>query len=225
MKIFNGILLQDNSPPISFLLFCKHKNQNIMKPIFLAFSVTLSFISAQAQLSKNNWLVGGAGSFYSYNENYNSPSTNFTAKYTNIGIYGSIGYFIADKLTLGLRPTFSSVKGEVINGGSTNSYQLAGGPFVRYYFLEPERPFNLLADMSYQLGINKYLGALHEKGKYNTFSLMAGPEIFFNTTVGIEILFGYTKKITSIEGTPGEFNSNKKGLQIAIGFQFHLEKD
>lgn len=195
-----------------------------MKPI-LIFSFILSVNSLKAQLTQNHWLVGGSGSFYSYNENFDSPLTNFTAKYTDINISTSIGYFVIDKFTLGVRPTFSSVKGEVMNGGKTNTYKLAGGPFARYYFLQSDRPFNLLADVCYQFGINKYLGALHEEGKYNTFSIMAGPEIFFNTVAGIEILFGYTQKIGSIENSPGEFTSNKKGFQASIGFQLHLEKE
>jgi hypothetical protein len=196
-----------------------------MKTTLIALLFTITLTSAHAQLTKKNWLVGGDGSFYSYNENYNAPTTNFTAKYTNISIVASVGYFLVDKVTLGLRPTFSSFKGEVTNGGKTNSYQLAVGPFARYYFLQADRPFNLLADISYQFGINKYLGALHEKGKFNAFSLMAGPEIFFNTTAGIEVLLGYTQRITSIENSPGEFNSNKKGFQVSIGFQLHLEKN
>lgn len=201
-----------------------HSHLN-MKYILIALIIVLFSFPAASQLTKGIWLVGGSGSFYSYTERYNSPSTDFTAKYTNISISASVGYFVVDKLTLGLRPTFSSLKGEVINGGKTNSYRLAGGPFARYYCLRPDRPFNLLADVSYQFGINKYLGVLHEKGKFNTFSIMAGTEIFFNATAAIEFLLGYTQKVTSIENSPGEFNSNKKGLQASIGFQLHLEKD
>lgn len=147
-----------------------------------SFFIILFFIAltAKSQLDKGIWLVGGSGSFYSYNENYNSPTYNSTAKYTNIDISASVGYFIVDKLSAGLRPTFSSFKGKVTSpgGGSTNSYQLAVGPFVRYYFLKDDKPFNLLTDVSYQFGLLQNLGALHSKGKNNTFSVMGGTEIF-----------------------------------------------
>ena len=129
---------------------------------------------ATAQLDKGVWLGGGSGSFYSYNETYTSPTYNNTAKYTTIDVSASLGFFFIDKLAAGLRPTFSSYKGEVTSpgGGKTNSYKIAIGPFARYYFLNTDKPFNILADVSYQFGINKYLGVLHEKGKSNTLSLI-----------------------------------------------------
>ncbi len=130
-----------------------------------------------------------------------------------------------DKLSGGLRPYFSTFKGESSGGGITNYYRLAIGPFVRYYFLNQERQFNLLTDISYQFGINKYLGELHEKGKFNMFSASGGIEVFFNATVGVEILIGYAQQVSSIEDSPGAFNSNKKGLQVSIGFQLHLKND
>lgn len=195
-----------------------------MKPLL---SVAFIFLTSQSfgQLTKNNWLIGGAGSFYKYNEAYRTPVSNVTGRWTSIDLSASVGYFFVEKFSVGVRPYFSSFKGESTGGGSTNYYRLAIGPFARYYLLQTEKQFNLLTDISYQLGINKFLGALHEHGKFNTFSVMTGPEIFFNTVAGIEILFGYTQKITSIENSPNESNSDKKGLQLSIGFTLHLEKD
>jgi hypothetical protein len=197
--------------------------------LFFIFLCVFSFYS-NAQLTKNNWLVGGSGSFYYYNEDYSNPSYNQTANYTSIDIAASVGYFFMDKLAAGLRPGFSSYKGKVVStsagsGGFTNSYKFSIGPFVRYYFLQEDKPFNVLADVSYQIGINQYLGALHERGKNNNFSIMGGTEIFFNQTAGIEVLLGYTQKIVSIENTPGAFSNNKKGFQASIGFTLHLEKN
>ena len=109
-----------------------------MKPFLQIFTLLILSLTTKAQLDKGVWLVGGSGSFYSYIETYNSPTYNNTAKYTNIDISASAGYFIIDKLVFGLRPTFSSVKGEVTSpgGGTTNSYKIAIGPFLRYYFWE-----------------------------------------------------------------------------------------
>lgn len=191
--------------------------------LFVAF-IPLAFQSF-GQLTKGNWLIGGAGSFYNYNEDYRTPTSNITSRWTSIDLSASVGYFFIEKFSAGVRPYFSSLKGESSGGGSTNYYRLAIGPFARYYLLQTEKQFNLLADVSYQLGVNKFLGALHEQGKFNTFSIMAGPEIFFNTVAGIEILLGYTQKIISIENSPNESYSNKKGLQLSIGLTLHLEKD
>ena len=187
------------------------------------------FFNANAQLDKGVWLFAGSGTFYSYNEDLSTPTFNQTAKYTSIDVAASAGYFIIDKFAAGLRPSFSSYKGKVVtasvgSGGSTNSYRVSIGPFARYYFLNADKPFNILADASYQFGINGYLGVLHEKGKLNTFTFMGGTEIFFNSTAGMEILLGYTKKTVSIENSPGAFTNNKSGFQVSIGFTLHLEK-
>lgn len=151
-----------------------------MKTSLQILTILFFSFSLKAQITKGIWLLGGSGSFYSYNETYNSPTYSNTAKYTNIDISASTGYFIFDKLAIGLRPTFSSFKGKVTSpgGGTTNSYKIGIGPFVRYYFLNADKPFNVLADMSYQLGLNQRLGVLHSKGKNNIFSIMGGTEVF-----------------------------------------------
>ncbi len=201
-----------------------------MKYLFIACSVIFLSANANAQLTKKTWLVGGSGSYYNYTEDYSTPTYYQTGKFTSIDINASVGYFIIPKLVAGLRPGFSSFKGKVISsingpgGGSTNSYNLSVGPFVRYYFLKADKQFNLLADVSYQIGIHKFLGALNEKGKNNTFSMMGGTEIFFNQTAGIEVLFGYTQKTVSIENSPGAATNNKKGFLASIGFNLHLQK-
>lgn len=201
-----------------------------MKYFLFLCSVVFLYYGTTAQLTKKNWLVGGSGSFYSYNENYSTGSFNQMAKYTSIDMAAPVGYFFIDKVAAGLRPNFSSYKGKVVSastgsGGSTNSYRLTIGPFARYYFLNANNPFNILADITYQLGYLQQLGALHEKGKNNTFSFMLGPEFFFNSTAGIEILIGYSQKTLSIENSPGAFSNIQNGFQVSVGFTLHLEKE
>lgn len=199
-----------------------------MKHLILFFAL-LIYKNAHSQIEKGVWLIGGSGNFYSYNEDYSTPSYSQTAKYTSIDVAASVGHFLVDKFAVGLRPSFSFYKGKVISasigvGGSTNSYRIAIGPFARYYFLKTDKQFNLLADVSYQFGINNWQDGYKAKGRYNTFSLMGGTELFFNNTVGIEILFGYKHQVASIENSQSAYNRNSKGFQISIGFTFHLEK-
>lgn len=109
--------------------------------LFLTALFFLSF-SSIAQLEKKTWLVGGSGSFYTYTEDYSTPTYNQTSKYTSIDVAASIGYFLADKFVVGLRPSFSSYKGVVVNTtGGTNQYKLSVGPFVRYYSLKKRQTF------------------------------------------------------------------------------------
>lgn len=201
-----------------------------MKQISLL-SLSFTFLlNSYGQLSKNTWLVGGTGSFYSYTENYSSQNLTQKGKWTDISIAPSLGYFVVDKFCGGVRASFSSSRGTntATNGtiSKSNQYYITAGPFVRYYFLDKDKPFNILTDVGYQFGINQYLGALHQRGKYNIFSAMGGIEAFFNSSAGIEILLGYyQKKISINDNTIAAFNDTKSGFQVSIGFQIHLEKE
>lgn len=194
-----------------------------MKRLIILTLACFIHLLSNAQLNKGNFLLGGSGNFYTYKENYRSANVDFDANYTDINLNASLGYFVADKLVLGIKPTFSSTKGNSSGGGTTNAYQIGIGPFVRYYFLKEDKPFNFLSEVSYQIGSNRYLSQVKEKGKNNNFSILAGPEIFFNTTVGLELLFGYSVQTVSITNSPGEFINKKSGFQTSIGFQIHLD--
>lgn len=188
------------------------------KPFTFLFTVIC--FTAQAQLNQGVWLAGGTGKLYSYTSHYSSATYNTEASYTQIDLSPNIGYFVVDKLALGIRPTFSSIKGKVTTPGDlyTNVQRYWIGPFGRYYFLSPDQPVNIVTDLSYQFG---FLKAPRQNGKLNTFSAMAGPVVYFNSSVGLEFLLGYSSSLEDVE------NSNKevrKGFQIGIGFQIHLEK-
>lgn len=195
--------------------------------IFLA--LVLFSYSSFAQITKNTWIVGGSGSVFRSTEDYNSPGFTQTSKFTSIDFSPTVGYFLINKLAGGLRLTGTYTKGNFSYPGggtaTTEAYKLAAGPFVRYYFLEADKPFNLLADLSYQTGLNKYLGLVHQKGKFNILSLMGGAEIFFNQAAGIEMLFGYSKETVSIEDAPSVFKSEKSGFRTSIGVMLHLQKE
>jgi hypothetical protein len=151
---------------------------------------------------------------------------DFTADYTNIDIAVNAGYFFADKLVGGITTFLSSAKREVAGGSRTNALQFTIGPFIRYYFLEKEKPFNLLADISYQPGVMQSLYSAKDKPKYNIYSIMGGTEVFFNSSIGLELLVGYRSQQASLKDSPSALLSlSKKGFQASIGFQFHLEKN
>lgn len=192
------------------------------------FTIALITLCSQSfgQLTKNNWLVGGAGSLYSYTEDFTSPSSNYKAKYTDINLNASVGYFFIDKFAAGLRPVFYSYKGESNSGGQADNIQFAIGPYARYYFLNQEKQFNLLIDASYQLGLNRDMSGIETfKGKFNFFSVMAGSEVFFTTSVGIQILLGYSQRLVTNISPLGTLKNIKNGFQTSIGFNFHLEKE
>lgn len=218
MKTQNCQLLRDHSHPFYFL-FCKPLDQPVMKKLFVSLSLITFSLAAQSQITQGNWLAGGTGKFYSYTSAYSSATYSNEASYTQIDLSPNVGYFVVDNLAFGIRPTFSSIKGKVTTTGglSTNVQRYWIGPFGRYYFLEPDKQFNILTDISYQYG---FFGGI-SKGKLGTFSALAGPVAYFNSSVGLEFLLGYSYSKEDVEGYQKE---TRKGFQIAVGFQIHLEK-
>ncbi len=193
-----------------------------MKKILIVLTITFFSVTAKSQLTKGNWLVGGAGSLSSLKNNYSSSVYSTSSERLDIKVAANLGYFLADNLAIGIRPGFSKFK-EVANsagGGYSNVNRFELGPFFRYYFLGTDRQFNILTDFSYQHGFYWFKPI---KGNSNTFSASAGTVVFFNSSVGLELLLGYYIRKEVIKHG-GDIKAEDKGLQINIGFQIHLEK-
>ena len=178
--------------------------------------IIISFFTVKnvnSQITKGNWLVGGSASFSQQN-----PSSTAIAmfKQTNFQINPFVGYFLIDKLAVGLNP---SVEYEKVSLGPNTSTIINVGPFVRYYFLEADKIFNLFGQGSYAYGSN--IGKVQGR-KYgnslNTFAFSAGPVLYFNSSVGLEFTINYST--TKFVG----FTGANKFLSYGIGFQIHLEK-
>lgn len=205
-----------------------------MKIKFIILSLLVTFCS-YAQLDKKTWLVGGTGSFNSYKQD--DSFTRQDGEYIKIRsdvnefeFSPKVGLFIIDKLAVGLSSSFTSSKSKykVISvnaySGSSNEYRFLAGPFVRYYFLKKEKPFNILLEANYQLGnLSLYTDLPDDKASVNRFTFLAGPEIFFNSLVGMEVLLGY-KMYNRKMNNPTYPSYKDNGFQAAIGFQIHLEK-
>lgn len=197
-----------------------------MKSLLIGLTLLFISVSSFAQLNEKTWLLGGSGSLYSYSQNYISPLNTLEAKYTNIELSGTVGYFVVKKFAVGLRPGFSFFKGNVTNQGDVSGITKAGiGPFARYYLLDSEKQFNLLADVSYQLGLTKEPIGTKSKGNFNSLTLLVGTEVFFNSSVGLEVLLGYRKTHEILNKPVFEYEDNRTGFLVSVGFQFHLENN
>lgn len=169
--------------------------------------------ATNAQLSKGNWLVGGSGSFSStqYKSTAGTQSTGYDIK-----LSPNVGYFIAEKFATGLKVSFGRSGGKAIGTSTYSTYTDASfGPFLRYYLLSADRQFNILTEGIYQYGLE---GGNREKNSKNTFSLAAGPVIYFNESVGLELLIGYS----SFKYL--DFDGRNNTIQFSLGLQVHLEK-
>ena len=188
--------------------------------ILLASLAFIFSITANCQTDKGAWLIGGNCNFLSSKNTTSGSTYSLASDRIDIGISPNIGYFIVDKLAIGIKTSFSKYKEQGLGGGYSNINRFEFGPLVRYYFLNPEeKNYNILADINYQYGITKDLHYFN--GEINTFSASVGTVIFFNTSVGLEFLLGYYQRKENIYNS---YKTTQKGLQTSIGFQIHLNK-
>ena len=193
------------------------------KITMLALCMLMYGFSTTGQITKNNWMVGGVASYAS--TKYNGEASSGVT----VSIFKgqpNIGYFIIDKLAAGLKLGYSNVTNKFGESpyGISKVVNYNFGPFARYYFLSTDKPFNILIDGSYQYGI-KRIGSstggniLWGQHNANTFSVNAGPVLYFNTSVGLEFLVGYSnEKYVTDQGSNGT-------IQVGLGLQVHLERD
>jgi len=166
--------------------------------------IVLFSITANSQITKGNWMVGGDGSFYSFTtERAGYENTHSTS----VRINPNINYFIIDKLAIGIKI-----------GTSFNRYSTSLGvnPVVRYYFLKPNKMFNLFSEASF--GYSKNFSKNIKNYYSNGFTLKTGSVVFLNQSVGLE--FG----IEYIQGEDGLNDNISKTIIAAFGLQIHLEK-
>lgn len=190
------------------------KNLNLF---FIAIAL-FTFSNTNAQITKGNWMMGGNGSFsYSKYESKNtSSSSGTTINYVTTGSYyillePNIGYFIKDKFALGLKMSISNF----FNDGEDIPFKLSNSliglnPYVRYYFLEVDKNYNLFVEPSY------YLYSNNNASYANGYGLKSGFVFFLNSSVGIEPTLSYIH-------TENEKSKGNR-LLFGIGFQIHLEK-
>lgn len=176
-----------------------------------AFILIIVF-TANSQITKGNWMVGGNGVFASQTQNLGS----INPKGINIKLSPNIGYFFIDKFSGGIKSgiIFNQVK---YNGGVSKSTQFSCGPYFRYYFLSEENRVNLFTESSYQYSHNYSNSGTSDN--QNAFAISFGPVIYFNTVVGLEftISYEYLKSVNT--------NTSAKTFYLGVGFQIHLERD
>jgi hypothetical protein len=188
-----------------------------MKTIQLIFTLTLfSFLTSNAQITKGNWMVGGNASF-SNKERYNNDFKNDKLKTSEFDINANAGYLFMDNLQVGIRVGYSDYKIKNTSSDS-NRYWLKYGVYSRYYFLKPDKLVNIYLDGEYFFGNSAFSNGEY-KDNLNGFSISAGPTIFFNSSVAMELGINYSS--TKYKGVN---DSTENNLQFSLGFQIFLEK-
>lgn len=163
-----------------------------------------------SQITKNNWLMGGQLSFdhrKTTTDRSEISSTVFQGK-------PNIGYFFIDKLAGGIE--FDLIHSISKLSSKTRITTFGVGPFIRYYFLNTDSRINVVSDA--RVGFNVTSTNQNSlKNSYTSYSFSAGPAVFLNSSVAMELLIGYTGY--------QESTSSNNGIRTSIGFQIHLERD
>lgn len=184
------------------------KLKTIMKTFkILIATLLLVSIASNAQITKGNWMVGGNA--YFYNSSVKNSNGQEVINSSQINIQPNLGYFFFNRFASGLSANYSYGK---TKGGISNS-GLGIGPYLRYYFLKTEKNINFLLEANY------YYGKDFNKTNFVTnYGFKTGPVIYFNSSVGLELLAKYEHVFYSSDS----YVTNN--FQIGLGLQIHLEK-
>ena len=216
MKLLKKMLLQDKSPPKrkhNYRYLTIFKPITFMKTIKLFFIATILFtISANSQISKGNWMVGGNGNFTNYKSTFQSNNTETTQTGSALTISPNLGYFIVDNFALGTIVSFSFSNP---SGDNNNSQGYGMSPFIRYYFRKSDKMINPFLQTSYSFSKGKSDSG--GSNKSTGYTIKGGSAIFLNSSVALELSLNYDSS---------KFNSDVKSnnFTVGIGFQIHLEK-
>ena len=177
-------------------------------------------IVSYCQLDKKTWLVGGVGNLSTTKNTQRTNNGYQESDEFTVTISPNIGYFISDKFVVGLSQNLSWFKAEVttFGGSKTNTIRYDLGPFLRYYFLAKEKPFNVFADVNYTVGTFKLYDI---KGRRNATTFRIGTALFLNESIALEVTGGYN---SNKENIPSRTKTSQKGVIMGIGIQIHLFK-
>ncbi|MBL7741652.1 MAG: hypothetical protein JNK14_20705 [Chitinophagaceae bacterium] len=202
-----------------------------------------SSLVLNAQLSKGQWMVGGATDFSYRRSKDNIGDYSHIMKQTSYRVLPGAGYFFMNRLCAGIRLNISGMKAkweynDVVNSNSLFFFYestfsgIGFSPFVRYYILPSVKKFNVLAEASYAYNTEKVKitereavfqpggpASVSERKSNNThgghyYSLSAGPALFINKKISVELTVGYT----AIRVNDWIWSTNR----ITIGTGFHI---
>lgn len=180
-----------------------------MKKTFLSLIAVFLLFGSNAQITKGNWLLGGSGTI----SRQQQKLIGARVKSTIIDLKPNLGYFIVDKFSVGLMPGIEHSNIKKTNAFHSKMTFWSVGPFIRYYFLPVENITNFFAHSSYQLRTSSTGEHSH------TMLFSAGPVVYFNSSVGLELTGNY--RINRYNPAITYANT----FFIAIGLQVHLKSD
>lgn len=172
-----------------------------MKKILSGLALLAFVMTADAQTSKDDWMVGG---------NFRLNTAN---NFTQIAFTPNAGTFVTDNFVLG--GNFSLAYSKF---GTSKTTSFSVGPFVRYYFTTETQSVRPIVHgaINYISQKNKFSNTSYTQNGSNYF-IGGGAAIFLSNQVSLDALLGYDRTDLKNEPASGGFAFN-------IGFQVYLLK-
>ena len=170
-----------------------------------AFLFIVTFSSAEAQIQRDNWLIGG------------NAAMDFTNGFS-LDIKPQVGYFFRDRFAIGAR---LGADLDIVDAGDDNatSSEISIGPFARYYFGNSEyesvlRNGRVFVEVSTGFSfINQSLG---ESTNGINLGGGVGYSYFITNTIALEGLFS----AAAVSGGGSQDFTGDFGIRV--GFQIFL---
>jgi hypothetical protein len=180
-------------------------------------------LCSEAQISKGDYLIGGNGS-YKKTRIYFPNDESF--RQTTLSLSPNVGRFFFNQIAAGLAVQYEryQTKRKVIppQGGTYGDAYWTFGPFARIYALRSGRKVNFLADGRMGWQYNRDISGPGRSASIyvgSSYQVFAGPALFLNRYVAMELLGGYTGFLTK-----SNLAVDNRAFEARLGIQVHLPK-
>lgn len=191
----------------------------------------LIFISSMTfgQVEKGKWMLG-AGSNLGIDIGKLSSGTNDNSseyKYSQFNLSPQVGYFVIDKLPVGLFMDYEYDKRKPTDSdNSWKSSSITIGPFVRYYILEYNKIWPYV-EGSAGIGTIKTIEKYGSESstlttKTSSLKLGGGATYFVNENIGIDLFMGYKQNVSKRDDPLGSKSSAEEFKDIESSFGINL---
>lgn len=207
-----------------------------MKKLLLASAVALFGLS-NAQMTKGDWVISGNTGF-----GFNNITTTYKAagesadgpKVNSISFTPSVGYFVIDKLAIGIDADLTSIttkysEEDYTSKNTTSSFSIM--PTATYYFVNSSKLVPYLgAGIGYASVKDKYSESyvgFSDSGETTTdglsWKVKGGVTYMATQSLGINLGASYNQfsNKETVEGT--EFTTNIKNFGVNVGLSYFIK--
>ncbi|HMO38634.1 MAG TPA: outer membrane beta-barrel protein [Saprospiraceae bacterium] len=207
------------------------------KTLLLAIALLMAAISGAQVTQSGNFVLGSTVGFSTASSKITQRapggSQSEQSPYsTQLNIAPSVGYFLFDNFSLGMRVDYTAARVEEVNNNYTENSDVLLGPFFRYYQpVTPGKDMYLFAEAGFGFGNSrdvKRLSTGDQRINTNLFAFGVGPGITVvaNNAIGLEAIVKYnfarSEFDTQIAGVEANTTTRTNQVSIALGLQFYF---